>query len=51
MHLGLRAARSTSSWKPVSEELVKEGLQLILDHTNHPVLIMCTYVGNAVCMA
>jgi len=32
----------------VSEELVKEGLQLILDHTNHPVLIMCTYVGGAV---
>ena len=44
IHLGMRAGRATSSWKPVSEELVKEGLQLVLDPANHPVLIMCTYV-------
>ena len=33
-----------STWRPVSEELIKEGLELILNSDTHPVLIMCTYV-------
>lgn len=33
-----------STWRPVSEELIKEGLELILNRDTHPVLIMCTYV-------
>ena len=31
-----------SSWKPVSEELVKEALELILDESLYPLLLVCT---------
>ncbi|KAJ1985416.1 hypothetical protein H4R34_000070 [Dimargaris verticillata] len=29
-------------WKPVSEELIKEGLEMVLDSKYHPILVMCT---------
>ncbi|KAI8805763.1 tyrosine phosphatase family-domain-containing protein [Cladochytrium replicatum] len=29
-------------WRPISEELIKEGLQFILNAQHHPVLVMCT---------
>ena len=29
-------------WKPVSEELIKEGLELILNTDTHPILIVDT---------
>jgi protein tyrosine/serine phosphatase len=31
----------TTSWRPVSEEMIKEGLELILNIETHPILIMC----------
>ncbi|KAI8924367.1 tyrosine phosphatase family-domain-containing protein [Entophlyctis helioformis] len=43
VHLGYQQLfKFTSSWRPVSEELVKEGLELILNADTHPILIMCT---------
>ena len=30
-----------NSWKPVSEELIKEGLEMILDASRLPLVIMC----------
>ncbi|KAI9319379.1 protein-tyrosine phosphatase [Dichotomocladium elegans] len=44
VHLGMATWKPTqpSTWRPVSEELIKEGLELILDRETHPVLIMCT---------
>lgn len=29
------------SWRPVSEELIKDSLESILDSNNHPMLIVC----------
>ncbi|KAG9061591.1 hypothetical protein KI688_007170 [Linnemannia hyalina] len=44
----------TSWWKPLSEELIKEGLEMILDVNNYPIMVMDTsiiveyraYAGN-----
>lgn len=41
-HLGLQIKLPVNSWRPVSEELIKEGLEILLDDTLHPVLVMCT---------
>jgi protein tyrosine/serine phosphatase len=45
IHLGLDhlAKFSSNSWRPVPEELIKEGLQVLLNVDMHPCLIMCTY--------
>eukprot|EP00040_Diaphanoeca_grandis_P005076 m.31273 g.31273 ORF g.31273 m.31273 type:complete len:181 (-) comp16430_c0_seq2:13-555(-) len=40
VHLGLTAAEPTN-WKPVSEELVKESLDLLLNPAVRPAIIMC----------
>ncbi|KAI1287164.1 hypothetical protein EDD11_010449 [Mortierella claussenii] len=32
----------TSWWKPLSEELIKDGLEMILDATNYPMIVMDT---------
>ncbi|KAI8902826.1 protein-tyrosine phosphatase [Globomyces pollinis-pini] len=44
VHLGLQqlVRLSSGSWRPVSEELIKEGLEILLNVDMHPVLIMCT---------
>ncbi|KAJ1916048.1 hypothetical protein IWQ60_008235 [Tieghemiomyces parasiticus] len=42
VHLGLKTWQPSLGWKPVSEELIKEGLELILDRSYHPILVMCT---------
>ncbi|KJE97577.1 hypothetical protein, variant 1 [Capsaspora owczarzaki ATCC 30864] len=43
IHLGLSAWKlDASSWKPVSDELVKEALEITLDVTTHPVMLMCS---------
>ncbi|KAI8082021.1 tyrosine phosphatase family-domain-containing protein [Thamnidium elegans] len=44
VHVGMATWKPTqpSTWRPVSEELIKEGLELILDVDTHPILIMCT---------
>ncbi|KAF9182204.1 hypothetical protein BGZ51_007085 [Haplosporangium sp. Z 767] len=37
----------TSWWKPMSEELIKEGLEMVLDAKNYPIIVMDTaYAGN-----
>jgi hypothetical protein len=34
--------RAELGWKPVGEELIKEGLELVLDSERYPLLIMCS---------
>ena len=41
IHVGHRTWTVTG-WKPVSEEIIKEGLQLVLDVNRHPIMVMCT---------
>eukprot|EP00126_Sphaerothecum_destruens_P008916 Sdes_comp20383_c0_seq3m14273 len=42
VHLGLKAWKPDAGWKPVSEELMKEALEFILNSETHPVLVACT---------
>ena len=42
LHLGSFAPNKSTTWKPVSEELVKDGLEILLNAAKHPVLIMCS---------
>ncbi|KAI9344959.1 protein-tyrosine phosphatase [Obelidium mucronatum] len=35
-------ATQPSSWRPLSDEIVKEGIEFVLNIQNHPVLLMCT---------
>jgi protein tyrosine/serine phosphatase len=36
------AKSNTNSWRPVPEELIKEGLEVLLNADMHPCLVMCT---------
>lgn len=38
-HTGLHAWTSESSWKPISEEVVKQSMEIILHRDNHPMLV------------
>ena len=38
VHVG---SLQNTGWKPVSEEVIKEGLEIILNEDMHPVLVMC----------
>ncbi|KXS18342.1 protein-tyrosine phosphatase [Gonapodya prolifera JEL478] len=38
-HLG--TTTSTNAWDPISEEVVLEALDIILDPKNYPVMVMC----------
>ncbi|RHZ46316.1 hypothetical protein Glove_627g19 [Diversispora epigaea] len=42
VHLGLRVWKPNLGWKPVSEELIKDGLEMVLNAANYPILVMCT---------
>lgn len=42
VHLGLKAWRQDATWSPVTDELIKEALELILNPDTHPVLVECT---------
>eukprot|EP01135_Chromosphaera_perkinsii_P011411 Nk52_evm56s2391 gene=Nk52_evmTU56s2391 len=42
VHLGYKAWKPDAGWKPVSEELIKEALELVLDVSSHPVMVSCT---------
>lgn len=37
-----------TTWKPVHDEIIKEALELVLDRTIHPILLLCTSVCRAV---
>jgi len=41
IHLGLKAWKPDGSWKPVTEELIKEALEIVLDINYHPIMVMC----------
>jgi len=41
IHLGLKAWKPDETWKPVTEELIKETLEIVLDINYHPVMVMC----------
>lgn len=38
-HTGLHGWTAQQSWKPVSEEVVKESLEILLDRKNYPTLV------------
>ncbi|GJD09489.1 Probable tyrosine-protein phosphatase [Galdieria sulphuraria] len=42
VHLGSRSLTTETSWKPMSEELVKDGLEWVLDRKSHPLLVCDT---------
>lgn len=42
VHLGLKAYRAESSWRRVTDDLIKEALEVVLDAANHPVCVNCT---------
>ena len=42
VHLGYQMLGQASSWKPVPEEMIKEGLEILLNTKYHPILVMCT---------
>ncbi|CAG8585919.1 6468_t:CDS:2 [Cetraspora pellucida] len=42
VHLGIKVWKPTPGWQPVSEELIKDGLEMVLDTENYPMLVMCT---------
>ncbi|CAB4385300.1 unnamed protein product [Rhizophagus irregularis] len=42
VHLGLSIWKPNLGWRPVSEELIKDGLEMALDVGNHPILVLCT---------
>eukprot|EP01111_Echinosteliopsis_oligospora_P008346 TRINITY_DN2392_c0_g1_i1.p1 TRINITY_DN2392_c0_g1~~TRINITY_DN2392_c0_g1_i1.p1 ORF type:complete len:167 (+),score=30.23 TRINITY_DN2392_c0_g1_i1:244-744(+) len=42
IHLGLKAWKADTSWKPVSEELIKDALEIVLNVDTHPVIVTCT---------
>ncbi|KAI9143588.1 tyrosine phosphatase family-domain-containing protein [Paraphysoderma sedebokerense] len=42
IHLGLQAWKPNIGWRPVSEELIKEGLEIVLNTDYHPVIVICT---------
>jgi protein tyrosine/serine phosphatase len=41
-HIGATPRVEQSKWKPVSDELVKEALEIMLDTSTHPVILICT---------
>mmetsp|Transcript_18097 Transcript_18097/g.25312 ORF Transcript_18097/g.25312 Transcript_18097/m.25312 type:complete len:192 (-) Transcript_18097:71-646(-) len=41
IHLGLKAWKPDETWKPVTEELIKEALEIVLDADYHPILVTC----------
>ncbi|KAJ3130251.1 hypothetical protein HK098_004298 [Nowakowskiella sp. JEL0407] len=42
VHTGLNSWKTGNSWRPVSEELIKESLQFLLNVENYPVMFMCS---------
>ncbi|KAL6060379.1 Tyrosine-protein phosphatase OCA1 [Balamuthia mandrillaris] len=47
IHLGLKTLdtkykKGASTNKPISEELIKEALEVVLDAGSHPIMIMCS---------
>ncbi|KAJ2759613.1 hypothetical protein IWQ57_006511, partial [Coemansia nantahalensis] len=42
VHLGMARWQANLGWKPVSEELIKDALECLLDPANHPLLVVCS---------
>ncbi|KAJ7568522.1 hypothetical protein O6H91_01G036200 [Diphasiastrum complanatum] len=42
IHLGARQGKRLSTWKPVSEDLVKDALEFVLDANTHPIMVTCS---------
>lgn len=47
VHLGAKPWH-TPGWKPISDELVKEAIEMALDSTRHPIVFMCRWAPPAV---
>ncbi|PRP75704.1 hypothetical protein PROFUN_15618, partial [Planoprotostelium fungivorum] len=46
IHLGLKVWKPDESWRPVTEELIKEALEILLNKDNHPIMLMCARLQN-----
>jgi hypothetical protein len=44
IHLGNTLFQPLTDWKPISDEIVKAALEIIVDVRSHPVLIVDPYV-------
>ncbi|PVU92692.1 hypothetical protein BB561_003672 [Smittium simulii] len=42
IHLGIKNWQPDLGWKPVSEELIKEATEIILDRSYSPILLVCS---------
>eukprot|EP01134_Creolimax_fragrantissima_P000126 CFRG0126T1 len=42
IHLG-KMTWSSASWKPMSDDMLKEGLQYVLDVKRQPIMVTCTF--------
>ncbi|ORX75372.1 protein-tyrosine phosphatase [Anaeromyces robustus] len=42
VHLGIKTWKPDIEWRPVSDELIKEGIEFILNVQNHPTIVICT---------
>lgn len=41
LNLGSKMWHSSAGWKPLSDELIKEALEKVLDASNYPLFISC----------
>jgi hypothetical protein len=48
VHLGNTLFQPQTDWRPVTDEIVKTALELILDVRSHPVLVIDPCVLSAV---
>ncbi|EGC37492.1 hypothetical protein DICPUDRAFT_22039, partial [Dictyostelium purpureum] len=42
IHLGLKSWKVDSNWKPLTDELIKECLEIVLNYDYYPLMITCT---------
>ncbi|EAL67263.1 hypothetical protein DDB_G0280073 [Dictyostelium discoideum AX4] len=42
IHLGLKSWKVDISWKPLTDELIKECLEIVLNYDYYPLMITCT---------
>lgn len=40
VHLGATLFQPLNDWRPISDEIVKAALEIVLDKRSHPVLII-----------
>lgn len=41
LNLGSKMWHASAGWKPLSDELIKEALERVLDASSHPIMVSC----------